>query len=138
MQAGQVQHWHFDQYHPWRPEQVHQEDVNQDDMARRKASLCCARCLHPVTEHSAYLELAGGHTHVFTNPGGITYELALYAHANCVIHGPATTEYTWFAGYAWQLALCSNCHEHLGWRYRKLGGASFYGLIRQRLREVDL
>lgn len=111
-------------------------DIQSDDLAARKAALCCVRCLHPITEHAAYLELAGGHLHVFTNPGGFTYELVLYAYADCISYGPATSDHTWFAGYTWQLALCANCHEHLGWRYRKMGSASFYGLIRDRLREV--
>lgn len=137
MQPGEVQHWRLDQHNPWRPERDHAEDVKQDDMATRKRALCCVRCLHPITDHAAYMEHAGGHHHVFTNPGGITYELVLYAQANCVIHGPATTEFTWFAGYAWQLALCASCHEHLGWRYRRPGSGTFYGLIRDRLCEVN-
>lgn len=130
------QRW-FDRHTKWQPEGTPVVDTQGDDLVAPKAALCCARCLHPVTEHAAYLEMSGGHTHVFTNPGGITYELALYRYADCLIHGPATTDYTWFSGYAWQLALCINCHEHLGWRYRKPGNATFYGLIRERLREVN-
>lgn len=137
MQSESAQHWQLDQHRPWHPKQEHQEDVKSGRKASHKAGLCCIRCLHLITEHAAYMELAGGHSHVFTNPSGVTYQLVLYSRADCVIHGPATTEYTWFAGYAWQLALCSNCHEHLGWRYRKLGSVTFFGLIRDRLREVD-
>lgn len=137
MQTGQKQHWLLDQHRSWRPSYDHEADVKRDDMAMRRAALCCIRCLHPITEHTESMDLAGGHTHVFTNPSGYTYELALYSHADCLIHGPATTEYTWFAGYAWQLALCANCHEHLGWHYRRPGSATFYGLIRDRLREVN-
>ena len=83
------------------------------------------------------MEWEGGHMHVFTNPGGFTYEVALFEYADCVPHGPATMAYTWFPGFAWQLALCANCHTHLGWRYRQSGRAAFYGLIRGRLIEAD-
>jgi hypothetical protein len=46
--------------------------------------------------------------------------------------GPATAEYTWFAGYAWRIALCARCTGHLGWRYEAQSGATpaiFYGLL---------
>lgn len=132
-------HTRFDRNTPWRPISSAFNDSQElkDISGAGKPAFCCVRCLHPITNHGAYLEMAGGHLHVFTNPGGFTYELALYAYADCIAHGETTLEYTWFSGYAWQLALCANCREHLGWRYRKTGGASFYGLIRERLIEVN-
>ncbi len=129
-----ITHLHLlDKYTPWTPagHRLEQEDI--DELAKRKSALCCAQCLHRITDHTAYLELAGGHVHMFTNPGGFSYEIALFEYADCVTHGPATTEYTWFAGYTWQLALCANCHEHLGWLYRRIGSPAFFGLIRNRL-----
>lgn len=127
---------YLDRHNPWYPNGANVEDTRPEDLAVPNAALCCVQCLHPITDQAAYLELAGGHTHVFTNPGGFTYELVLYAYADCIPYGHATTDYTWFAGYAWQLALCANCREHLGWRYRGAGKAAFYGLIRERLLEV--
>lgn len=127
----------FDRHTPWTPAGHTLKQPDVDDLAKRKSVLCCVQCQHRITEQAARLELAGGHLHVFTNPGGFTYEIALYEYADCVTHGPATTDYSWFAGYAWQLALCANCHAHLGWRYRKAGSAAFYGLIRDRLVEVN-
>lgn len=137
MQSDHIQQWQLDRQSPWHPHQGNETDLKTDDLEVHNAGLCCVRCLHLITEHAAHLDMAGGHIHVFTNPSGITYELALFSQANCLIQGPATTEYTWFAGYAWQLALCSNCYEHLGWRYLKPGNATFYGLIRDRLREIN-
>jgi hypothetical protein len=83
------------------------------------------------------MEFDGAHQHVFTNPGGYTYDIALFADADCIRHGPATTEYTWFKGFAWQLALCRNCRAHLGWHYTRAGQTGFYGLIRSRLVDSD-
>lgn len=128
----------FDRYTPWTPEGHTLKQDDAEELAKRKSALCCVQCQHHITDHSARLDLAGGHIHVFTNPGGFSYEIALYEYADCVMHGPATTEYTWFPGYAWQLALCANCSEHLGWRYHQAGHAAFYGLIRDRLIEVNV
>lgn len=126
----------LDRYAPWTPEGHTVKTEERDDPAKRKSVLCCVQCRHRITDRAARLELAGGHVHVFTNPGGFTYEIALFEYADCVTHGPATMEDTWFAGFAWQLALCTNCHVHLGWRYRRAGSAAFYGLIRERLIEI--
>jgi hypothetical protein len=134
-QSTQV-HW-FDRHTPWTPAGHTLKQDQEAEQLERKSALCCAQCHHRITDHAARLEFAGGHLHVFTNPGGYTYEIALYEYADCVTHGPATTEYTWFPGYNWQLALCVNCHTHLGWRYRQTGTAAFYGLIRERLIEVN-
>ena len=156
----------FDRHTPWTPAGHTIKQETHEDLRKRQSAICCAQCQHRITDHAARLESAGGHLHVFTNPGGFTFEIALYEYADCVAHGPATTEYTWFPGftfeialyeyadcvshgpatteytwfpgYAWQLALCGNCHEHLGWRYRQAGSAGFYGLIRDRLVEINI
>jgi hypothetical protein len=137
LQAALVQGVWFDQTIPWTPDAHTIKQLDREDKTKRRPALCCAQCQHRITEYSARMNLAGGHVHVFTNPGGYTYEIGLYEFADCIARGPATTEYTWFPGHTWQLALCANCHEHLGWRYRKVGSTTFYGLIRDRLIEVD-
>jgi len=106
------------------------------DAQRPPSRLCCALCQYPITDQRASLTIAGAHYHVFTNPAGVRYEIALFRQADCISHGTATTEFTWFSDYAWQLALCSNCHVHLGWRYRQTGSEAFYGLIRLYLVEL--
>ncbi len=78
--------------------------------------------------------MGGAHQHRFLNPLGAAFRIGLFGQApGCVATGPATLEYTWFAGYAWQVALCGGCHTHLGWRYARAGAAPFYGLIIDRL-----
>lgn len=127
----------FDKSTPWTPAGHTRKQPDTEEQLQPKSAICCANCQHQITEHAALMELAGAYTHVFTNPGGFTYEISLYAYADCVTHGPATMSDTWFPGYAWQLALCSSCHEHLGWRYRRSGSAAFFGLIRDRLVEIN-
>lgn len=127
----------FDRSTPWTPDKQKSRQEDNDDLTKHKTLLCCVQCRHPITDPTARLDMAGGHLHVFTNPGGFTYEVALFTYADCAMHGPATTEYTWFPGYAWQLALCTNCHLHLGWRYQQTGSTTFYGLICSRLVEIE-
>ncbi len=91
--------------------------------------LICAGCGHKITATSQAIEIDGKHQHVCTNPESITFNIGCFATAvGCVQRGPATGQYTWFAGYQWQVALCANCWRHLGWRFSS-AAHSFYGLI---------
>lgn len=45
----------------------------------------------------------------------------------------ASTEFSWFPGYAWQIANCTVCLAHIGWRFSLPKGGNlipkaFYGL----------
>lgn len=49
------------------------------------------------------------------------------------IYDESSTEYSWFPGYAWQIAQCADCQTHIGWRFsvskgEKLTPKVFYGL----------
>jgi hypothetical protein len=41
----------------------------------------------------------------------------------------ASTLFTWFEGYAWQVASCAGCGTHLGWRFVSVCSAS-HALLR--------
>lgn len=99
--------------------------------------LCCRICARPVTAPNTAIVMAGRHRHRCTNPLGHTFEIGCFAHATgCQCPAPATRDHTWFAGYAWRIALCGGCGSHLGWRYE--GEATgFYGLILEQLVECD-
>jgi len=43
-----------------------------------------------------------------------------------------TTEFTWFNGYAWRIAVCAKCRQHLGWRFESPQDY-FHGLILNQL-----
>jgi len=124
----------FDKEGGWQP------GLTQKTTQKRKQAprpvLRCAFCNEPVTEATAAIEVAGLHRHMFTNPAGISYEIALYRNAACIAQGVATDEYTWFSGYRWQVALCQHCKSHLGWRYVRSGEDHFYGLICMHLIEM--
>ncbi len=112
------------------------EGPDPGDGGRR---IVCRACGQAVTAEQARTERDGSHRHVFANPHGYVYDLALFSAApGCRCVGPSSTEFPWFAGCSWQVAACRRCDLHLGWRFAPLaGGEPFYGLIADRLAEAD-
>ncbi|RCK80094.1 MAG: hypothetical protein OZSIB_3598 [Candidatus Ozemobacter sibiricus] len=111
--------------------------VRQDEGRAAPRPIVCAACRHPVTSTAERCEMAGHHRHVFTNPAGFVFEIGCFRQApGCRALGQPTTEYTWFPGWAWQIAVCRGCGEHLGWAYSTGTFARFHGLILERLHEL--
>jgi hypothetical protein len=102
---------------------------------RPRRSLHCVQCGQRITPVEARISVRARHTHVFTNPHGITYRIGCFGEAPGVVrHGPPTRYWSWFPGYRWQIALCAGCGLHLGWSF--VGGDElFHGLILNRLVE---
>lgn len=104
-----------------------------DSAAEHEPRLLCARCRHAITRRSRQIAVNGAHTHTFTNPHGLTFHIGCYRDApGCTEAGTATTEFTWFPGYAWRFAECGGCGVHLGWLFTSTADG-FYGLIVDRL-----
>lgn len=94
--------------------------------------ILCARCRHRVTAGRHAIEAGGAHAHTFRNPAGWSYRVGCYADARgAAPTGPAISEHSWFPGYAWRLASCEGCGQHLGWWF--VGPDAFAGLILTRL-----
>jgi hypothetical protein len=75
----------------------------------------------------------GRHEHAFFNPAGIAFLVRCFSRAPGVTcRGTPDTTFSWFAGYAWQIASCGRCGIHVGWRFSK-DDTSFYALISKRL-----
>jgi hypothetical protein len=104
--------------------------------AKREKRLFCALCRHPITHQDQRIPVNGANEHTCTNPGGYTFRILCFREAGgCVAVGAATTAHTWFPGYAWRIALCASCEQHLGWRFQAPSG-HFHGLIGNRLTSV--
>jgi len=115
-----------------------EDDATPDaEAGQGGASLRCVTCRHRITENAARMELAGSHRHVFFNPHGHVFELGLFSSADgCAVIGPLSEEFTWFPGYAWQVAVCARCGLHMGWLFRGLSGqGAFWGLLLPHLVE---
>lgn len=99
--------------------------------------ICCRLCSAAITTRSQQLEVGMSHRHHFTNPAGISYGIACYHNAaGCSISEQPTEQESWFGGYRWQMAHCSECNEHLGWYYQNKHERFFFGLIVDRLMDV--
>ena len=107
-----------------------------DARPKLEKRLFCAACRRPVTHQDERIIVQGGHEHRCTNPQGISYHIGCFREAaGCAAVGEATTEYTWFKGYAWRIATCAHCHVHLGWHFQSESDY-FHGLIVARLTSV--
>lgn len=103
-------------------------EAGQDEAKPR--FLLCKACRAKITPEDARVEVQGRHVHVFCNPYGLVFEIGCFANAvGCVAYGLPSSEFTWFPGYEWQVALCRGCRAHLGWRYVGIHGGEFHGLI---------
>jgi hypothetical protein len=107
----------------------------QDDTALARSELILCRFCHAaITTRQQQLTVGASHQHRFVNPAGLQFLIGCFRAApGCDIVGQAIEEYCWFPGYAWQLATCSDCGEHLGWFYQNGEAEQFFGLIVQKL-----
>ncbi|TFH40159.1 MAG: hypothetical protein E4G96_08000 [Chrysiogenales bacterium] len=93
----------------------------------------CRICGTTVTTESERMRMNGSHEHAFVNPLGLLFRIGCFSGARgCLAAGEPTGDYTWFPGYTWRFAVCSNCRVHLGWCYQS-GTGAFWGLILDRL-----
>jgi hypothetical protein len=83
------------------------------------------------------ISVRGEHQHVCVNPSGIPFRIRCFREVTGVVPRGLPQDYwSWFAGYRWQIIVCSACMSHLGWAF--LGGDdSFFGLIVTRIAERE-
>lgn len=113
-------------------------NVKQSDGSSGGRSLVCIACGNLITHSSHQIQVNGGHRHRFTNPAGVTFDVACFSEApGCSNREEPTSAHTWFAGYQWRFSMCSKCGIHLGWFYQRSDGGSFFGLNSRHLLERD-
>jgi len=98
-------------------------------------TLNCRHCDHPITRPEARIPVNEQHTHVFTNPHGMTFRIGCFREAlGATRCGESTDFWSWFPGYRWQVVVCGSCQLHLGWHFAA-DHNEFHGLILNRLVE---
>lgn len=98
-----------------------------------RGKLLCAQCGFLITSEDQRIQVLGQHQHFFTNPYGYQFQVACFRLAlGCGTTGKPTHADTWFPGYFWRLASCSECSSHLGWSFEN-NNDHFFGLIVPRL-----
>lgn len=110
----------------------------QDAPASDDDAVLCRQCHQVVTRQRFKTAVNGSYQHTFANPNGVVFEIGCFQAAEGVLHaGQPTTEWSWFAGYQWRMAACSNCRQHLGWLFIAVDQTRplFYGFILDCLQE---
>jgi hypothetical protein len=108
--------------------------VEDKKAATEDPYILCRACRHPITRAAERISINGSHRHTFANPSGIVFEVGCFRRAEgCGTAGPASEEFTWFAGHSWRVCLCAACLIHLGWRFASRAGNIFHALILDRL-----
>jgi hypothetical protein len=124
-------HYYF-KSNKFKPEKVLANEKKDQVEPDSNKKLFCNFCKNLITNEDEAISVEDSHTHTFSNPAGYIYTISCYQTApGCAVVGEKTTDYSWFTGYAWQLALCHSCHEQLGWQFSN--GQQFYALISDRL-----
>ncbi|QDG52681.1 hypothetical protein FIV42_18625 [Persicimonas caeni] len=104
-----------------------------DEQRQEDEALNCAACGQEVTHTKHRTSVGGQFAHTCVNPAGILFEIGCFKEADgCREIGPESDDFSWFDGYVWQVAICTNCKTHLGWRFWSSDN-EFYGLILNRL-----
>lgn len=94
----------------------------------------CSQCGQRIAQYEARTTVGGQHRHVFSNPSGIVFEIACFSTAKgYAFSGGYSTDFAWFAGYAWRITICSRCMIHLGWVFSSSDGGHFFGFITDRV-----
>ncbi|MBU1566977.1 MAG: hypothetical protein KJ630_15310 [Proteobacteria bacterium] len=117
---------------------MHNRPVRKEQQERAVEpieAICCLACGGVITARDQKIQVSGSHAHTFFNPAGIVFQLGCFQEApGCQAFGETSSEFTWFPGHFWRIALCRQCRTHLGWLFA-MEGNTFYGLILTKLRE---
>jgi len=99
----------------------------------------CAKCHSPICNAKDLFSMSvEGPQSTFVNPAGVIHDTVTFKKANNLI---LTTQpsplFSWFPGYEWSIAECSNCRCHIGWAFMATNSRYspniFWGLSRRNL-----
>ncbi len=109
------------------------KEIVADEDQDRGNFVYCTVCSSVLARLDDRIEVSGSHDHHFTNPYGVEFHIGCYSEAlGCAIAGSRVAADTWFPGFQWRIAKCSECQSHLGWYFDR-AEVFFYGLILDRV-----
>ena len=110
------------------------EDETEEQESDKEEYIICRQCHNIITSPTERIEVQGSHQHSFANPHGIVFEIGCFRNVKgCGHAGSFSTEFSWFKGFSWRIAVCIMCLTHLGWLFASQHSDSFHGLILDRL-----
>jgi hypothetical protein len=110
------------------------EDETEDNVSEQEEYIFCRQCGNIITSPEERIVVQGSHRHTFANPHGIVFEIGCFRTVKGCSHaGPASTDFSWFSGFSWRIAVCFQCLTHLGWLFASPDQGQFHGLILDHL-----
>ncbi len=112
---------------------IAKEEINTTTIDNGINNIFCVYCNNLITNIDFQVQVNGSHKHIFANPHGIVFEIGCFKEAvGCLPFQEASQEFSWFSGYSWKIAACSNCLNHNGWLFIS-NSNSFFGLILEKI-----
>ncbi|XP_065058938.1 protein cereblon-like [Rhopilema esculentum] len=111
----------------------------QLDLIQKCSLLHCYECGNPIADKKDLFSMSlKGPLAAYVNPGGYVHEtVTFYKAKGLALRGRASSENSWFPGYAWTIAECRTCSNHMGWKFtvcqKGLTPSKFWGLARASL-----
>ncbi|XP_078052933.1 E3 ubiquitin ligase component cereblon isoform X2 [Augochlora pura] len=103
----------------------------------------CNHCEAKLAKRSHMLTMSiEGPFGIYCNSSGIIHDIVTLHHAQGLVlnRSSFSTEYSWFPGYGWTIAMCRNCKSHIGWRFTavepNLKPKAFWGLSRTNIKDM--
>lgn len=96
----------------------------------------CKRCRNKIASYNDIFAMSKGNlAGNYCNPAGYIHE-TLTVHkileSSLTMVQRPSTNFSWFPGYGWQIAICSKCSAHIGWKFiavnKNLKPRTFFGL----------
>ena len=83
--------------------------------------IACGSCRSPLSSLSELVVMSEeGASGVYVNPHGVVHDMFTVGRvipSAVALEGSPETAHSWFPGYAWTVAYCRRCFNHLGWRF---------------------
>lgn len=109
------------------------EETEESNGAGNGEALICCECGLIITFSNEKIEVNGAYNHSFANPHGLFFEIGCFKNApGCAYSNESSSEFTWFRGFSWRIAVCRGCTNHIGWLFSS-SKSSFHGLISDKL-----
>uniref|UniRef100_A0A183ABL0 CULT domain-containing protein n=1 Tax=Echinostoma caproni TaxID=27848 RepID=A0A183ABL0_9TREM len=111
------------------------------EVIRRSTACICGVCNASITSNRYIICLAQeGSFQTYVNPSGVLHDIVTVSQvtqSSVILMGSASEEYSWFPGYAWTIANCAGCTDHLGWLFtavnEDLRPRRFWGIRREAI-----
>lgn len=96
--------------------------------------ITCTNCNSLITKSEYRISIDNQNSHSFFNPYRFIFNIVCFSEASgCTETGLPCSQFSWFPPYKWQICFCSNCTQHIGWKFIH-SNSQFYGLILEKIR----